>query len=261
MTLLTQIGGVVYLIGRFSFPIINRNVSKRYLRNIYKSVFFILSYSLFTFFLVPIIAKPFGRVPLPFTTTNNIQPVNKIIIILNRHYVRAELKYVAINVANEINQQFPGTTLNYLDAGFPFFDKFPLFPHLSHSDGKKLDISLFYTDAQTGKETNSCPSFIGYGISEEPRVNEVNTAFTCGSKGFWKYSLMKSIVPQANKKSFVFDSVRTKAVIQLFCEEPKIEKIFIEPHLKTRMGLMNGKIRFHGCQAVRHDDHIHLQIL
>ncbi|MFT5619364.1 MAG: hypothetical protein ACI85I_002607, partial [Arenicella sp.] len=38
-------------------------------------------------------------------------------------------------------------------------------------------------------------------------------------------------------------------------------KVFIEPHLKTRLGLENySKIRFHGCQAVRHDDHIHVQL-
>lgn len=180
---------------------------------------------------------------------------------MNRHYVNADLKEVAIKVANEMKQQYPGTALNYLDAGFPFFDKFPLFPHLSHNDGKKLDIALFYTDAYTGKETNLCPSLIGYGISEEPRTNEINTSFDCGSKGFWQYSLMKSIMPQSNKKNFVFDSVRTKAVIQLFCESPKVDKMFIEPHLKTRMGLTNSKVRFHGCNAVRHDDHIHVQIL
>ena len=37
-------------------------------------------------------------------------------------------------------------------------------------------------------------------------------------------------------------------------------KIFIEPHLKQRLGIKNQKVRFHGCGAVRHDDHIHLQI-
>ena len=40
-----------------------------------------------------------------------------------------------------------------------------------------------------------------------------------------------------------------------------IKKIFIEPHLKTRWGLKNyQKIRYHGCHAVRHDDHIHVQL-
>ena len=43
-------------------------------------------------------------------------------------------------------------------------------------------------------------------------------------------------------------------------KQNEISKIFIEPHLKKRMNLKNPKIRFHGCRAVRHDDHIHLQI-
>jgi hypothetical protein len=58
----------------------------------------------------------------------------------------------------------------------------------------------------------------------------------------------------------VFDSKRTKSMIQFILQEKNTGKIFIEPHLKTRMNLQNNKIRFHGCRAVRHDDHVHLQI-
>ena len=42
--------------------------------------------------------------------------------------------------------------------------------------------------------------------------------------------------------------------------QPNLGKVFIEPHLKDRMKLTNSKIRFHGCGAVRHDDHIHIQL-
>ena len=48
--------------------------------------------------------------------------------------------------------------------------------------------------------------------------------------------------------------------LDLFNKNNYIEKVFIEPHLKTRLNLTSNKIRFHGCQAVRHDDHIHLQV-
>ena len=42
---------------------------------------------------------------------------------------------------------------------------------------------------------------------------------------------------------------------------PQIKKIFIEPHLKQRLGLQKeNKIRFHGCGAVRYDDHKHVQL-
>jgi hypothetical protein len=54
--------------------------------------------------------------------------------------------------------------------------------------------------------------------------------------------------------------LRTKALVNMFVSEYEIGKIFIEPHLKTRLKLTSDKIRFHGCQAVRHDDHIHVQL-
>jgi len=43
-------------------------------------------------------------------------------------------------------------------------------------------------------------------------------------------------------------------------QQPNLGKVFVEPHLKTRMKLVDSKIRFHGCGAVRHDDHIHIQL-
>jgi hypothetical protein len=213
-----------------------------------------------TFLIVPVIAKPLGRVPLPLTETNHLQPLNILTCFLNRNYVRPELKQTAFEVANQMNDKFPGTTTNYLDANFPFIDKFPLIPHLSHNDGKKLDLSFCYRDNKTNEPTNECPSFIGYGICEEPRPNEKNTADFCADKGYWQYSFMTKVISQDNKQDLTFDSDKTRELVNLFATQPTIGKIFIEPHLKTRLNLTSDKIRFHGCQAVRHDDHIHIQL-
>jgi hypothetical protein len=81
----------------------------------------------------------------------------------------------------------------------------------------------------------------------------------CAGKGYWQYNFISQIISQ-DKNEFVFDAVRTKTLVNLFAEQLSIGKIFIEPHLKTRLGLVSAKIRFHGCQAVRHDDHIHVQL-
>jgi hypothetical protein len=213
-----------------------------------------------TFLIVPIIAKPLGRVPLPLTETNHLRPLNILTCFLNRHYVKPALKQTAIEVAKQMHDQYPGTTINYLDANFPFIDKFPLIPHLSHNDGKKLDLSFCYRNAQTGEQTNECPSFIGYGICEEPLPKEKNTADYCSAKGYWQYSFLAKLLPQGKKKDLSFDSKRTKALVNLFSAQAPIGKIFIEPHLKTRLQLTSDKIRFHGCQAVRHDDHLHIQL-
>ena len=260
LTLLTQVGGVVYIISRTAHKKINSFSTNKLKLSFYKLVSFLLIYAFTTFLLVPIIAKPFGRVPLPYTETNHLQPLNFLTCFLNRNYVRKELRESVFRVANQMNDIYPGSTINYLDANFPFLNNFPLFPHLSHNDGKKLDLSFCYNDTKTGKPTNECPSFIGYGIVEGPTANEMNTAASCAENGNWEYSLLSKIIPQKNKVNYTFDKVKTRTLVNLFATEQKIGKIFIEPHLKTRLSLTSNKVRFQGCKSVRHDDHLHIQL-
>lgn len=260
LTILTQVGGIIYLISLLTHTFIRQWAGNWAQKVLLQFVSFLTIYSLATFLIVPFIAKPFGRVPLPLSETNHLQPLNWLTCLLNRHYVRPELKQTAFVVAQQMNDQFPGTTINYLDANFPFLDQFPLLPHRSHNDGKKLDLSFCYRNAQTGESINNCPSFIGYGICEEPTAQEKNTAEYCSEKGFWQYNFLSKVVSQENKRNFTFDNERTRALVHLWAEQPAIGKIFIEPHLKTRLNLTSQKIRFHGCQAVRHDDHIHVQL-
>lgn len=260
LTILTQVGGLVYLLSFLTHPLIYRRLKNKYFRGILKMSSFLALYFLMTFLIVPFVAKPFGREQLPINEKNHLKPLTILTCILNRNYVRTELKETTFRVANDMNQQFPGTSLNYLDGNFPFFDGFPLIPHLSHNDGKKLDITFCYRDKKTNRQTNKCPSFIGYGIAENPLPGETNTAFICAQKGYWQYSFLQKVIPQANKQNFTFDNIKTKTLVDLFAAQTTIEKIFIEPHLKTRLNLRSDKIRFHGCQAVRHDDHIHIQL-
>ncbi len=260
LTVLTQVGGLVYLLSILTYKLTDKWTSNSYLKATYRFTSFLALYCLTTFLIIPVIAKPLGRVSLPLTETNHLQPLNILTCFLNRNYVKPELKQTAFEVAKQMNDKFPGTTTNYLDANFPFIDKFPLIPHLSHNDGKKLDLAFCYLDTKTGKPTNECPSFIGYGICEEPGPDEKNTADFCADKGYWQYSLLTKIISQDAKRNFTFDSKKTKELINLFTTKSAIGKIFVEPHLKTRLHLTSDKIRFHGCQAVRHDDHIHIQL-
>jgi hypothetical protein len=48
--------------------------------------------------------------------------------------------------------------------------------------------------------------------------------------------------------------------MQTLLAEPAVQKILIEPHLKERLRLQSSKVRFQGCHAARHDDHVHVQI-
>lgn len=260
LTAVTQIGGVVFLISLMTFGLIDKHVNKRWTRVTAKVLSFATLYLIFVFVLVPLTAQSFGRVPLPVFENRHLKPANIWTCLLNRNYVRPQLRDITYKVAESMNNKYPGTSINYLDANFPFIDKFPLLPHLSHNDGKKLDLSFQYNYSQTGQPATGIPSFIGYGICEEPKAGEENKPKDCENKGYWQYNLLRDIVSQNNKDKFTFDNERTSDLINNFVSHDELGKIFIEPHLKARLGLSGSKIRFHGCQAVRHDDHIHVQL-
>jgi hypothetical protein len=200
LTILTQVGGLIYLVSFTTYSFINRQTGNKILQRVLQFLSFLILYTIITFSIVPLLAKPFGRAPLPLTKNRHVRPLNFLTCFLNRHYVRPELKETTFEVAEQMNLVYPETIVNYLDAGFPFINKFPLFPHLSHNDGKKLDIAFCYLDAKTQQPTNDVPSPIGYGISEEPRSGEINTAEVCSDKGYWQYSFLSKIMPQGNKK-------------------------------------------------------------
>lgn len=209
--------------------------------------------------IIPPLAKSYGRVPLP-VFNEKVKPLTVLTCLLNRHYVILELREVLLEVADSMNDEYPKTVVSYLDANFPFVDKFPLLPHLSHNDGKKLDIALYYLDTAGIYAYHRAPSFIGYGVFVDPLPGESDMPEKCKKEGYWQYGFLKYLVPQWNKHKFQFDLVRTKMLIEKFISNSRIQKVFIEPHLKNRMRLNYTKVRFHGCHAVRHDDHIHVQI-
>lgn len=260
LTVLTQVGGLVLMLSLLLHQYINRQVPRKLWRRTAKGTLFITLYLAATFVAVPPLARLLGRVPLPITETGGLRPLTILTPLLNRHYVKKQLWISSFEVAEQMYQAYPGTTVNYLDASFPFWDGFPLVPHLSHNDGRKLDIAFCYTDSRTGRQTNEAPSFIGYGVNEEPGPGEVNTAVLCAQKGYWQYSLIGKLVPQGGKKHYRFDAQRTRKLVGTWAANDDIGKVFLEPHLKERLHLTNRKIRFHGCGAVRHDDHIHVQL-
>jgi hypothetical protein len=259
-TILSQIGGIVFLISISTFSLIDKRFERKWTRAIAKVLSFAVLYLFIVFVIVPLAAKPFGRVPMPIFESNNVRPANIGTALLCRNYVRKELRQATYDVAHKMNEKYPGSVVNYLDANFPFIDRFPLPPHLSHNDGKKLDVSFHYTNARTGKYTDEVPSWLGYGVCEEPLPGEFDRPAQCTRKGFWQYSLMSRTLSQENKAKYPFDPDRTKDLVNLYASHKAIGKILIEPHLKTRLKLTSAKVRLHGCNAVRHDDHIHVQL-
>jgi hypothetical protein len=261
LTILTQIGGVLYLIYKPLGKVIKKRTKLPLLSWGLRFLSFITLLIVFSIFIIPSIAKKFGRVPLPVKATKHIplKPANVMTLLTNRHYVRPALKESIIAVSKSISETYPGTQLVYLDANFPFWNGFPLLPHRSHDDGKKLDICFLYKNKKTGKRVNRAPTILGYGFVEKPAGGEWDQPSACEEKGYWQYSLLSKLT--LPKKNWQFDTATNKRLLQILSQDTRIKKIFIEPHLKQRLGLGGvNKIRFHGCQAVRHDDHIHVQL-
>jgi len=262
LTILTQVGGVLYLLSKLFFKFVPQIFPAKFPLFLQKAMTFLIIYALFTFAFLPPLAKLNNRVPLPyFSKEETLQPANLLTVFLNRHYVHPKLKQLTKKVAKKMNQQYPGTQLSYLDANFPFWNGFPLLPHISHNDGKKIDLSFLYKHQVTGDFLQDRLTFTGYGFCEKPRKGEIDQPAICERKGYWQYSFLEKFVSKNNAPTVVFDEKRNKALLKIIATEKATGKILIEPHLEQRLNLSSyAKVRYHGCHAVRHDDHIHLQL-
>ena len=251
LTVITQIGGIIYVFTELLF----KRHSKFYLLK--KLFVFLFLYLSAFFFLVPNVAKYFGREPI--IENHRIQAHTLLTKILNRNYVTTDFQGVLQSISTDFQKKHQGIKLIYLDANFPFFDGFPLFPHLSHNDGKKLDISFIY-ELPNSTVTNKKPTISGYGFFENPEKTEFNQTKDCLDNGHLQYDITKYITLGTINKDLKLSEKATKDLLLSIVKQKQVTKIFIEPHLKKRLKLDDQKFRFQGCHAVRHDDHIHIQI-
>lgn len=252
LALATQIGAITYLIGLVIFK--QLNLKPWHLRLLAHSVIYLSV----TLLAIPQIAPLFGREPV--ISNARIQLTNPWLSrLLNRQYVVPELNQLLAASANRLAQFKSPVIIQVLDANFPFISGYPLLPHLSHNDGRKLDLSFVYTDSQ-GAPSQLVPSVSGYGVFEGPTQDEVNTTQFCKSQGYFQYDFTRFLTLGSREPKPEFSAKLTKQLIQSILADQHLQKLFIEPHLVKRLGLNDPRIRFQGCRAVRHDDHIHIQI-
>lgn len=258
LTVLTQIGGIAYL---GAVALVKRLRGSWRIRRLCAVTAFIVLYVGLSI-SASLIAPLFGRVPLPCyaNVSSKLVVQSSLYCVLNRHYVTPSLKQVANDLAEHMAARFPGTRVNVLDANFPFFDGFPLLPHLSHSDGRKLDLAYFYEDRAGQALIGETTSPIGYWAFEQPKPARL--ARCAGRTDLltlrWDMDWF-----QIFHRDYQLDERRTAAALQWLVTEGAergVSKIFIEPHLATRFNVASKIIRFQGCRAARHDDHIHFQV-
>jgi len=168
---------------------------------------------------------------------------------LNRNYVTPEMAGLLQDAAGTADRAYPGTVTQVLDANFPFLAGFPLLPHLSHDDGRKADLAFYYADAK-GYAPGVSRSPIGYFAFEQGPTD---------CSGNWLTLRWDLGALQPLWRDLEFDAARTRHLLQVLAADGRVGKIFLEPHLQDRLGVRSVKLRFQGCRAARHDDHIHLQ--
>lgn len=249
LTIVTQVGGIIYLLALLFSHFVKISIRFE------KTIVFVGLYLIATFIFIPVLASMFSRERVKHSEM--IKPANYMTVLLNRNYVDPRLNKVLESAA--IKMQGSGTRINYLDANFPFFDNFPMLPHLSHDDGKKLDLSFVYEN-HAGKWSKKQVSVSGYGVFEDPKRGEVDTTTQCLNRGYFYYDYPKYLSFGRINRDLQFSSKGTKKMIIALLRQKEISKLFIEPHLKRRLGLRQNRIRYQGCWSVRHDDHIHIQL-
>ncbi|EAR07666.1 hypothetical protein [Reinekea blandensis] len=252
LAILTQVGAVTYAVSLLLY------FAFRQIRWLGFLLANISLYALCTFLIVPQTAPMFGRVPLAFN--DHLKPANAWLSIgHNRNFVVPELNRLLGDLSRDMAELDSNVVVTVLDANFPFINHYPLLPHLSHDDGRKVDLANLYED-EKGVLVAGTPSRSGYGVFEHPAPDETNTNERCKDQGYFQYDYPKYLTLDVSNETYNFSTEWNKTLLEILLSYATVEKVFVEPHLVNRLQLDNNRVRFHGCGAVRHDDHIHVQI-
>ena len=247
LTIVTQIGGIAYLLALW--------VRRGFLGRVLAFAALYVGVTIAAIFVAPV----FGRESLPCFERENLAPRTLLTCALNRQYATPELVLLTQDLARDVAVEYPDTLTQYLDASFPFFNGFPLIPHLSHDDGRKLDLAFYY-DGAAGYARGVTPSPLGYWGFFEPHADDPETCrnidrFTMR----WDMDWFQRFV----RDDLEMDAPRTATMLRWLADEAVkggIDKILLEPHLRARFALPPSVVRFQGCRAARHDDHVHIQM-
>ena len=194
-----------------------------------------------------------GLVSLPCDGSRPLEPVIDRYCRLDRHFVTPAAREALIAAARAVAARYPDEVLRFMDASGPA-GVVPFPPHLSHGDGRQIDLGLYYTDRE-GRPLAGFPDTRLYGClwPAEPARPGEPLACPGGRAG-----PAEKPDPPANRP-WRLDDARTKALVEILVADRRVRRVLIEPHLERRLGLWgHPKLRFAGCQAARHDDHLHV---
>src|SRR5690606_31052992 len=123
-----------------------------------------------------------------------------------------------------------------------------------HRGGNSVDLAFFYTDA--GGAPASAPSPIGYFIYVQPEAEDPRPCEGVPSIGRWDLDWLQGLFAGPR-----LDEARMRTMLDWLnahASEYAIRFVLLEAHLVKRLGA-GGVVRPQGCQAARHDDHLHVE--
>ncbi len=196
--------------------------------------------------------SPAGLVSLPCDGKGALRPHSPAYCWLGRTWVTPQVRAALVETAAAFVRRHPGSVVTFMDASGASGKK-PFPPHLSHGDGREVDLAVFYR-TPAGLELVQPPTLNGYGAYEPPRAGD---PIACpprkrpGDNGD----------PPASRP-WRLDEGRTRDLLMLLSADSRVRRVLVEPHLKHRFGLdKDARLRFAGCWAARHDDQLHVAFL
>src|SRR5690606_12123154 len=148
----------------------------------------------------------------------------------SRHYVQPAVHARLVALGDAMAKRDTGAVVYYLDAGFPFGFDLPMLPHLSHRDGRAIDLAFAYqTETNIGFAPSPPPSPIRYLGYEAAAPEERHPC--AGVIAPWRWDLPWL---QTWFDGVALDPDRTRAMIAwLLAEDGRapVRRIFLEPHL------------------------------
>ena len=190
-----------------------------------------------------------GLVPLPCGGDAPVRPVSHGYCLTRHNYVTPAARAALLAAAAGVAEAYPGAVVRYMDASWPQGTR-PMPPHLSHGDGREIDLAVFFVSADS-RPLSGPPTLSGYNAFEPPRRKAERVCVRV--KGPHQQP-----DPPASR-AWRLDTARTADLVRRLTADRRVRRVFIEPHLKARLGFAHDpKVRFAGCQAARHDDHMHV---
>ena len=255
LTLFTQVGGL--LLWPFWYSITKTAARfPRWKRRGLTVLWCCVVYLVGGLVIVPQIAQYSGRVRLPLYATQALPtgPLHIGYALLLRNYVQPHTYAAYTESVLRFQKDHPGVTVRYLDAGF-VFPTLPLLPHLSHSDGQKIDVAfLFMEDGVYVDRARSPIGYWGYAKESPERSECTGVTQKLGPLSIplrWDFDALQPFWPELH-----LDVAKNRALFRAFAADPRVCSILLEPGLHTP--LRAPKLTKNSCAVARHDDHFHL---